>query len=92
MSKQVKVKERRLRIRRSNEVKEGKILIHEKIANELEIKDKAEIVVGGKKKLVLDAIISTSIPEDQVFINSDLAKINGIADNTIATIRRPLKT
>jgi hypothetical protein len=81
-------KEKRLRIKLKDDVKEGKLLINEKIAKELEITDKVEIVVGGKKKLILDALLSSEIPEENVFINTLLAKANGIADNTIATIRK----
>jgi len=83
-------KEKRLRIKLRDEVKEGKILINEKLAKELEITDAVEIVVGGKKKLVLSAILSSEIPPDNVIINTALAKANGISDNTIATIRKAL--
>ena len=91
MMNQVKQrKEKRLRIKLSDEVKEGKILINEKLAKELEITDAVEIVVGGKKKLVLSTILSSEIPPDNVIINTALAKANGISDNTIATIRKAL--
>jgi len=83
-------KEKRLRIKLRDEVKEGKILINEKLAKELEITDAVEIVVGGKKKLVLSTILSSEIPPDNVIINTALAKANGISDNTIATIRKAL--
>jgi anaerobic selenocysteine-containing dehydrogenase len=84
-------KERRLRIKISESVKEGKLSINPTTAQELGIADKVEIVVGGKKRLVLDAILSSETPSDQVFINPDFAKSFGIANNTIATIRKPLK-
>jgi hypothetical protein len=84
-------KERRLRIKRNESVKEGKLVINPKTAQELGITDKAEIVIGGKKRLELDIITSSDVPEDQVLINPDFAKTFGIADNTIATIRKPLK-
>ncbi|MDT7865255.1 MAG: hypothetical protein RQ922_05190 [Thermoproteota archaeon] len=84
-------KERRLRIKISESVKEGKLSINPTTAQELGISDKVEIVVGGKKRLVLDAILSSETPPDQVFINPDFAKSFGIANNTIATIRKPLK-
>jgi len=91
MMNQVKQrKEKRLRIKLRDEVKEGKILINEKLAKELEITDAVEIVVGGKKKLVLSTILSSEIPPDNVIINTALAKANGISDNTIATIRKAL--
>jgi anaerobic selenocysteine-containing dehydrogenase len=84
-------KERRLRIKINENIKEGKLSINSKTAQELGITDKVEIVIGGKKKLELEAIISSETPEDQVFINPDFAKSFGIANNTIATIRKPFK-
>jgi len=83
-----KRKEKRLRLKLQDNIKEDRIMINEKIAKDLEITDKVEIVVGGKKRLVLNAILSSDISPDQAIINSTQAKINGIADNTIATIRR----
>jgi len=83
-----KRKEKRLRLKLQDNIKEDRIIINEKIAKDLEITDKVEIVVGGKKRLVLNAILSSDISPDQAIINSTQAKINGIADNTIATIRR----
>ncbi|MDT7886154.1 MAG: hypothetical protein RQ968_02120 [Thermoproteota archaeon] len=84
-------KERRLRIKINESIKEGKLSINPTTAKELGIIDKVEIVIGGKKKLELEAILSSETPEDQVFINPDFAKSFGIANNTIATIRKPLK-
>ncbi len=81
-------KEKRLRIKLMSDVKEGKIIINEKLAQELELKGDVEIVVGGKKKLILNAVISIDVPPDQVYINPQDAKMSGIADNTIATIRK----
>lgn len=91
MSQEKIRKEKRLRLVLSDEVKEGKMKINDKIASELGISDKAEIVVGGKKRLVYDVLTSSDIPPEQVFINSSEAKVYGIANNTIATVRRPLK-
>jgi hypothetical protein len=90
MSQEKVRKEKRLRLVLSEEVKEGKAKINEKIANELGIVDKIEAVVGGKKRIVFDAIISSEFPLEQVIINTSEAKAYGIANNTIATIRRPL--
>lgn len=83
-------KEKRLRIKKVNEVSEGKLVINNEIASELEIENKAEIVIGGKKRLIFDVILNSSVPKNQVFINSNEAKLYGIADNTIATVRKPL--
>ncbi|HLI46228.1 MAG TPA: hypothetical protein VKU94_03460 [Geobacterales bacterium] len=83
-----KRKEKRLRLKLQDSVKEDRIMINDKLAKELEITDKVEIVVGGKKKLVLNAMYSSDVPIDQAIINTIQGKVNGIADNTIATIRK----
>lgn len=87
MAQQKPRKEKRLRIKLDEKVKEGKMIMNDKLAAELEIKDLAEIVVGGKRKLLLSVMTTSDAPQDQVFINSQEAKRSGIADNTIATIR-----
>ncbi len=88
MSQQKIRKERRLRVKLMDSVKEGQIMLNEKTAQELEIKDSAEIVVGGKKRLVLSIITSSEVPAEQVYINPQDAKRSGIADNSTATIRK----
>lgn len=88
MAQQVQRKEKRLRIKYSENIKEGKAVINEKLAKELDIKDSLEVVVGGKKKLVLAAILSQDTPNDQILVNPLQAKSSGIADNSIATIRK----
>jgi hypothetical protein len=50
MSQEKVRKEKRLRLVLSDDIKEGKAKMNEKIANELGIADKLEAVVGGKKK------------------------------------------
>jgi|BEDMetMinimDraft_2_1075160.scaffolds.fasta_scaffold05529_2 hypothetical protein len=92
MSQEKVRKEKRLRLVLSDDIKEGKAKMNEKIANELGIADKLEAVVGGKKKIVFNVILSSEVPPEQVIINTSEAKTYGIANNTIATIRRPLSS
>lgn len=88
MAQQAQRKEKRLRIKYSENVKEGRAVINENLAKELDIKDSLEVVIGGKKKLVLTAILSQDAPNDQILVNPSQAKSSGIADNSIATIRK----
>ena len=82
-----KVLERRIRVRRRDEVKPEYAIINSKLANELEIKDYLEIVVAGKKRLKFKVHIKDEVPEKEVWCNSDVLRENGIADNSIATVR-----
>lgn len=86
MRKKVQL-EKRIRVRRIDEVKEGKAYINPKLAKELNIKDYLEVVVAGRKKLVLEAVLDERVPEREVWCNTGLLKEHGVADNSIATVR-----
>jgi len=82
--------ERRLRLRRKDEVSEGLARMNPKTMEQLQIKDKIEVVIAGKKKGVWSVLASESVSENEVWMNSEELRRRGIADNTIATVRRPL--
>jgi len=79
-------KEKRIRIKYSS-AKPGQLMLNSSLAKELGIREKAEIVVAGKKKFSFSVIIDDSVPSNVVYANTDFMKENGIADNTIATLR-----
>lgn len=83
---QKKLTEKRIRVRYSN-AKPGEVIISQKLANQLNIKEKAVIVVGGKKRFEFKVVIDENVPENEVYANNEFMKENGIADNSIATIR-----
>ncbi len=84
--------EKRIRIRRSSGVEENKAKISPSLARELGLAgDMVEIVVAGKKSLELAPVVDDSIPGNEVWVNESLLKLYGIADNTIATIRRAVR-
>jgi len=85
-----KVVERRLKLRKRDEVKEGTARINPKTAEFLGITDKLEVVLAGKKRYNFDVVVSNAVPVNEVWLNSDQMKRLGIADNTTATVRRPL--
>lgn len=89
-------KEKRLRVRRKDLVEKGWAKMNPRAVEYLGIKDKVEIVVAGgggagPKKLILNVLVSSEVPENEVWCNAEELKTLGIADNTIATVRAPLR-
>lgn len=83
-------RERRLRIRRRDEVPRGQARLNPRAIEYLGIKDRVEVVVGGKKRYVFRALASEAVPENEVWCNTDELKELGVADNTVAAVRAPL--
>ncbi|MBD3190914.1 MAG: hypothetical protein GF308_09735 [Candidatus Heimdallarchaeota archaeon] len=83
------VNERRLRIMHDDSVKEGELLVHSDLKEELDIKTKAEIVVA-KRRFNFKVRPRKTIPENKIFGNPEELTSLGIQDNSIATIRAPL--
>ena len=85
------VKERRLRLRRKDNVIEGSARMNPKTIEELEIKKSIEVVIGGKKKLYFNVLPLEDVPINEVWCNEEELRANGVADNTIATVRKSTK-
>jgi hypothetical protein len=47
-----------------------------------------DVVVAGKKKLTLNVLPLSDVPENEVWINTEEMKIQGLSDNSIATVRK----
>jgi len=82
-----RVKEKRIRVRLKPDVKEGELHVSPSLAQELGIKDAAELSVPGKKKMQFKAVLNESVPANEVWANEEVMKERGIADNTLATVR-----
>jgi hypothetical protein len=80
--------EKRLRLRRRDETDKGIGKLNTATMKFLQITDKLEIVVAGKKKAEFKAISLPDIPENEIWANTDELKILGLADNSIATVRK----
>ncbi len=83
-------RERRLRIRRREDVPPGQARMHPDTMKELNIEDRVEVVIGGKKRLTFTVLGLDAVPRNEVWCNADDLRMFGVADNTIATVRRPL--
>ncbi|MGC8572482.1 MAG: hypothetical protein C0171_03415 [Caldisphaera sp.] len=83
-----KVIEKRLRISYDDSVEKGTAKLSKKLATQLGIQKRLEMVIASKKKLMFDAQIDDSIQEEsKVFVNPEQMKDEGVADNSIVTIR-----
>lgn len=82
-----KCPEKRLRLKRKDDVDKGVGKLNSATCKFLNISSRLEIVVAGKKKLELNALPLPDIPENEVWINTDEMKIQGLSDNSIATVR-----
>ncbi|MCC6039539.1 MAG: hypothetical protein LM563_02590 [Thermofilum sp.] len=83
----VPVRERRLRIRRKEEVAEGKAWMNPRTMAELGISSEIEVVIAGKRHFYFQVVPREDVPANEVWCNSDQLKTLGVADNTIATVR-----
>lgn len=87
-SKQKKsVKEKRIRLSYDPSVGKDEAKISTALASELGIKDYLEISVASRKKFKFKAIVIDGLPSNTVYVNPDIMKMHGVADNSICTIR-----
>lgn len=82
-----KVREKRIRVRLKDVVKEDEIHISPRLAEELGIKSRAYLSIPGKKRMEFKAVINDSVPYNEVWVNTEVMRERGVADNTLATIR-----
>lgn len=85
--KEKKLREKRIRLKYDYSLKPVDIKINDKLAKELSVEDKVEIVIAGRHRFVFRAIIEDEVDYNKVHVNPDLMEENGIADNSIATVR-----
>jgi len=79
--------EKRLRLRRRDEIEKGTAKLNSTTYKFLQIAGRIEVVVAGKKKLELKTTSTSDVPENEVWINTDEMKVQGLSDNSIATVR-----
>jgi hypothetical protein len=80
--------EKRLRLRRIDSMDKGTSRMNPATYKFLQMSGRLEIVVAGKKKLELKTAAFPEVPENEVWANTDEMKIQGLSDNSIATIRK----
>jgi len=86
-AKEKKLREKRIRLKYDYSLKPHEAKINAKLAKELGVEDKIEIVVAGRHRFAFKAIIDEEVDYNRVHVNPDLMEEHGIADNSIATVR-----
>jgi len=86
--KEVKIQERRIRLRYRENLPPEKAMINPGTARQLGISDKLEIVVARRHRFIFEAELSEDVPPNEVWCSSELLQEEGIADNSIATVRK----
>ncbi len=85
-----RVIEKRLRLRQRDDVDRGTAKMNPNTMKYLGIEDEVEVVIAGKKRLRFKVLALDLVPENEVWANAQELRERGIADRTIATVRRPL--
>jgi len=80
--------ERRIRVRRKPDVDPDYAKINPSLAKSLGAQDLVEIVVAGRFRKTFNIILDENVPANEAWCNEELLKEHGVADNSIATIRR----
>ncbi|MHA1594460.1 MAG: hypothetical protein ACTSXJ_03030 [Candidatus Baldrarchaeia archaeon] len=83
------VPQRRLRLR-YKDVKEGEAYMNPEMMKMLGLEDgdEIEVVVAKRKWFTFKAHPREEVPRNEVWTNPDILRSNGIADNSIATVRK----
>jgi len=80
-------RERRVRVRHKDNIKENEARINPKLAAEINATNYIEVIIAGKKKFTFKVVFDELIPVNEIWCNSELLRRHGIADNSIATVR-----
>ncbi|HIP65655.1 MAG TPA: hypothetical protein EYH08_03905 [Pyrodictium sp.] len=88
--KKTTIVERRVRLKFHNELKESVAKLNPDLARELGVKEGEyiEVVVAHRHKFVYKVELDESVPITEVWVNGEKLPEYGVADNSIATVRK----
>ncbi len=88
--KEARIREKRIRIRYDESMPTGTVRLSKGLADMLSIKDGdlVDIVVAGRHKFVYKAIVVEEGGLNEAYCNPEELRERGVADNSIATVRR----
>ncbi len=82
-----RIRERRIRLRFHNELKEGIAKINPGLARELGISEYVEVVVAHRRRFKYKVELDEQVPVNEIWVNGEKLPEYGVADNTIVTVR-----
>jgi len=83
-----KLIEKRVRLRRKPDIDSEYAKINPSLAKAIGAEDLVEVVVAGRFRKVFNVVLDESVSQNEVWCNEELLKEHGVADNSIATIRK----
>ena len=87
LGRERKARERRIRLRFHNELREGIAKLNPELLNEIGEAEYIEIVVAHRHKFRYRVEVSEEVPPNEVWVNGEKLPEYGVSDNTVATVR-----
>ncbi len=87
LGKQKKQRERRVRLRFRNELKEGIAKLNPELLKEIGEAEYIEVVVAHRHRFRYRVELDESVPPNEVWVNGEKLPEYGVSDNSIATVR-----
>ncbi len=82
-----KVREKRIRVRLKDNIPPEELHLSPSLAKFVGVKERVELSVPGKKRMSFKPVLNESIPQNEVWVNTELMREKGVADNSLATVR-----
>jgi len=90
LGRQKKQRERRVRLRFAEGVKEGIALLNPELLKEIGEVEHVEVVVAHRHRFRYRVVVDEKVPPNEIWVNGEKLPEYGISDNSIATVR-PVK-
>ncbi len=90
LGRQKKQRERRVRLRFAEGVKEGIALVNPELLKEIGEAEYVEVVVAHRHRFRYRVVVDEKVPPNEIWVNGEKLPEYGISDNSIATVR-PVK-
>jgi len=87
LGRQKKQRERRVRLRFHNELKEGIAKVNPELLKEIGEAEYIEVVVAHRHRFRYRVELDENVPPNEIWVNGEKLPEYGISDNSIATVR-----
>ncbi len=87
LGKEKKPRERRVRLRFHNELKEGIAKVNPELLKEIGEAEYIEVVVAHRHRFRYRVEVDEQVPPNEVWVNGSNLPEYGVSDNSIATVR-----